>query len=149
MDYKKLGSMLKEARSNAKYTQPDVASKLGVTFQNVSSWERGKSKIDIDTLVKLCDLYEINFVNVLERANDTSSLSKPDENSNYTPHEKSVLLAYNKQPKSVQEAVDRMLGVENEPVMPHPAPDDMKAAQNLMEIADIESREFAKSKPKV
>lgn len=38
-----IGLRLKEARVAAHYTQEDVALKLGLKAQTVSSWERGKS----------------------------------------------------------------------------------------------------------
>ncbi len=70
MNYSVLGEILKNARVKAKYTQPEIAAKFGVTFQNVSSWERGRSKIDIDTYIKLCQLYSIDLVYPLSVASD-------------------------------------------------------------------------------
>ncbi len=65
MDFTKLGGILQDARKNAHYTQADVASLLGLTPQNVSSWERGKSKIDIEDFIKLCHLYGISYVELI------------------------------------------------------------------------------------
>jgi len=79
MKYKILGSLLKDARKNSKLTQKDVADKLGVTFQNISSWELGKSKIDIDNLLKLCDLYGISFIDLVNKANHKEIQSSLDE----------------------------------------------------------------------
>lgn len=70
MDYKKLGLILKNARICANLKQSDAASVVGVTFQNISSWELGKSKIDIDTFSKLCDLYGLDFVRALQEADN-------------------------------------------------------------------------------
>lgn len=67
MNFELLGMLLKEARVSRGYTQADIANMLEITSQNVSSWERGKSKIDIDTLVSLCDIYGIDFVNLIDR----------------------------------------------------------------------------------
>lgn len=36
---------------------------------NISSWERGKSKIDIDSFAELCKIYHIDFSKTLERLN--------------------------------------------------------------------------------
>lgn len=77
MDYEVLGQFLKNCRTQLSITQQDVALKLGVTFQNVSSWERGKSKIDIDTLVRLCNIYEVNFIDALNKANENENSPAP------------------------------------------------------------------------
>lgn len=71
MDYVKLGKLLQAGRKQKGYTQQFVSSMLGVTPQNVSSWELGKSKMDIDSYVKLCNLFDIDFVSsVMECSND-------------------------------------------------------------------------------
>ncbi|MDU6306665.1 helix-turn-helix domain-containing protein [Faecalispora jeddahensis] len=77
MDYEVLGQFLKNCRTQLSITQQEVALKLGVTFQNVSSWERGKSKIDIDTLVRLCNIYEVNFIDALNKANENENSPAP------------------------------------------------------------------------
>ena len=143
MNYERLGNLLREARSNAKLTQPDVASKLGVTFQNVSSWERGKSKIDIDTLMRLCELYHISFVHILESANGTSytTYAVPI----FTPHEQSVISAYKAQPKAVQDAVDRMLDVPEETMHKQ---DDAEIAMSIADLSDKEAQNITKSNHK-
>ena len=67
MDFELLGQTLKEARVNANFTQSDIAELLNITSQNVSVhiWERGKSKIDIDSLIYLCEIYKIDFTNLI------------------------------------------------------------------------------------
>ena len=77
MDYEILGQFLKNCRTQSNFTQQEIASKLGVTFQNVSSWERGKSKIDIDTLVRLCNIYEVSFLDALNAASSTKKSPAP------------------------------------------------------------------------
>lgn len=65
MDYITLGKILRDARVTIGLTQSDVAKRVGVTFQNISSWERGKSKIDIESLSTLCNLYDISLTGIL------------------------------------------------------------------------------------
>lgn len=71
MFYKKLGSALREARKSAGLSQSEVAARIGLTNQNVSSWELGKSKIDMNQLLELCDMYGANYLDILSF--DTSS----------------------------------------------------------------------------
>jgi len=68
MDFAKLGKILKQARVDSGRTQAEIANLLGVTYQNVSSWERGKSKIDIESYVQLCALYGIDTIKPLEES---------------------------------------------------------------------------------
>ncbi len=79
MNYKTLGSILRDARKAKNLTQKDVANHIGVTFQNISSWELGKSKIDIDTLLEICDFYDLSFVDVLNKCHDDKSRPSGDE----------------------------------------------------------------------
>ena len=65
MNYKKLGVTLKNARIAANLSQAQVSEYINKTSQNISSWERGKSKIDIDSFERLCRLYDIPFADTL------------------------------------------------------------------------------------
>ena len=69
MDYIALGKTLQEARIALGLKQSDIAEQLGCTSANISSWERGKSKIDIDSFAELCKIYHIDFSKTLERLN--------------------------------------------------------------------------------
>lgn len=57
--------MLKEIRTDRKITQQDVADKLGIARQNVGYWEKGIRTLDIDTFFVICDIYNIDPINVL------------------------------------------------------------------------------------
>ena len=69
MDYIALGKTLQEARIALGLKQSEIANQLGCTSANISSWERGKSKIDIDSFAELCKIYHIDFSKTLERLN--------------------------------------------------------------------------------
>lgn len=60
MDKNSLGQRLKEARLNAGLTQSEVADWLGVTYQAVSNYERGKCRVESGLLRKLCILYRVD-----------------------------------------------------------------------------------------
>lgn len=57
MSVNDIGRRLKEARQRAQITQADVAKRLGVSYQTISSYERGVNRVDSDTLMKLCEIY--------------------------------------------------------------------------------------------
>jgi len=66
LDQKELGLRLREARRQAGLTQNQAAAALGVTYQAVSNYERGKCRVEAGTLKQLCILYRISPVTLLE-----------------------------------------------------------------------------------
>ena len=56
-----LAALLKTRRCQYGLTQAQLASKLFVTTQAVSKWERGKAIPSIDNLLALSDLYNLSL----------------------------------------------------------------------------------------
>ena len=102
MNFTALGEMLKNSRISANFTQTDVAKALGVTAQNVSSWERAKSKIDIEKLELICTLYEIDLIDIL------NSLSKSNSKINNLK-ETQLIEYYRDSEPAIQDAAFNML----------------------------------------
>lgn len=46
-------------------TQTEVGAVLGVSSSAVSSWEKGKSPITLNTILKMCQLYNVNPIIIL------------------------------------------------------------------------------------
>jgi GTP pyrophosphokinase len=61
-----LGSNIKQYREEQKLTQEQVADKLGVTFQAVSSWERDEYKPDTKKLILLAELFDVSVSALVE-----------------------------------------------------------------------------------
>jgi transcriptional regulator with XRE-family HTH domain len=59
-----IADAIKKARISAGLTQLQAAEKLGITYQAISNYERGKTRVDTDTLRKLCDIYGISVLDV-------------------------------------------------------------------------------------
>lgn len=112
MNYKLLGQILQDARCKIGLKQSDVASKLNCTAANISSWERGKSKVDIDSFFSLCQLYNIDFAKTLDTvANEKTNITILN-NDNYSQHEKKIIAAYRAKPE-MQAAIDKLLEIDN------------------------------------
>lgn len=62
----KIGEILRKTRKSLGYTQEDVAEMLDLASRYVSDIERNKTKGSIDTLVKLCNIYNITPTFVLQ-----------------------------------------------------------------------------------
>ena len=56
---------LKAARVNAGLTQQKAAAKLGVNKKTVGSWEKGRSLPQPTMIDKICELYGIEYDNIV------------------------------------------------------------------------------------
>lgn len=110
MDYNKLGQILKEAREGNGFTQKEIASFLNVTPQNISSWERGKSKVDIDTFETLCNKYHLPFSKTLEKLRASNNEVKSI--STFTLKEEDIIKKYRDLDNHGKELVDTILDKE-------------------------------------
>ena len=54
-------SRFKILRKQNNFTQEEIAEKLGVSRQAVAKWERGETQPDVESCVKLADLYGISL----------------------------------------------------------------------------------------
>lgn len=57
----KVGNQIKKYRQSIKLTQEELAEKIYVTRQTVSNWENGKNYPDLNSLIMLCDLFNISL----------------------------------------------------------------------------------------
>ena len=56
-----IGRKILSLRKSRNMTQVNLADKLGITYQAVSSWERGNSMPDIEKLPEIAKLFEISI----------------------------------------------------------------------------------------
>lgn len=64
---------LKEGRKQKGLKQSDVYKMTGIKPNTISNYENGVSEPDIDTYIMLCDLYDLNYSNILETAYNLKS----------------------------------------------------------------------------
>lgn len=65
-----IAKKLKQARISANKTQKEVGDMLGMTYQAISNYERGKTKVESDVLIKLCNIYNISIPEVLSEKSE-------------------------------------------------------------------------------
>ena len=63
---KTLGDNLKELRKLNKISQKDFAYKIGTTQQRVSEWECNKVEPSLYNIVKILNIYQIEFEELIE-----------------------------------------------------------------------------------
>lgn len=99
---------LKEARIAKNLKQSEVADILGVKKNTISNWENGKSNPDIDSLMQLCNIYNISCSALLEE----SYKNEQSNSLHITGIEKDIILSYRKSDTISKEIVHRALGIQ-------------------------------------
>ena len=61
MDYNKIGEFIEAERKAKKLTQDKLAAKIFVSEKTVSKWENGKGIPDANSLLKLCEVFEVSL----------------------------------------------------------------------------------------
>lgn len=61
-----IGSKLKKARTEKRFTQEQTAAALGVSRQTISNWENDKSYPDIISVIKMSEIYSISLDHLLK-----------------------------------------------------------------------------------
>ena len=61
------GAKLQSLRKERGYTQDALAEKLNISPQAVSKWENGATSPDMDTLVKLADIFDVSLDELMGR----------------------------------------------------------------------------------
>lgn len=61
---------LKTLRKISKYTQEEVADKIGVSRQAVAKWENGETVPDINNCLALAELYGVTLDDLVNYSND-------------------------------------------------------------------------------
>jgi len=84
-----IGEILKQARSAINLTQEEVAEKLSISRQTISSWENGKSYPDIAYVMALSDTYGITLDSLLK--GDAKMMKHLEESTSITRSNKQLL----------------------------------------------------------
>ena len=66
MDQEKVGKFIAKLRKEKNITQSQLADKLGTNVKTISRWETGATLFDISYLKQLCDIFEINELQLLK-----------------------------------------------------------------------------------
>ena len=89
---KDYGAKIAELRTERKMTQAELGAMLNVTSQAVSKWENGLSEPDMESIRKLCEIFEITFDEFFGA--DPKPETPPETPTDATPATGGVVLAY-------------------------------------------------------
>lgn len=68
---------IRELREEFQMTQKELAELLSSAQRNVSNWENGVNEPDLDTVVKLCDVFHVGLEELFGRL-DNDGLTPAD-----------------------------------------------------------------------
>ncbi len=88
---------LRELRLANNWRQEDLAQKLNTKRQTVARYEAGERRLDLDTIQKLCDLFDCSSDYLLGRS--------PLRQMKLSPEEESLILAHRKADSRTKEMV--------------------------------------------
>lgn len=95
-----IGYRLRMARQRKDLLQKKVAKILGINAGTLSNYEAGKREPDNDTLIKLCNLYDVTVEYVL---NGTDQINNKNSVLTLSEKEKELLKMFNTLSKEGQE----------------------------------------------
>ncbi|KAB8151783.1 helix-turn-helix domain-containing protein [Kordia sp. TARA_039_SRF] len=72
--FKQIGVNIKSIRKSNGLTQSELASRLGITRQQVANYEKGDSSIPLSSIIKMSDIFNISIDNLVK-----GSLDNPTE----------------------------------------------------------------------
>ena len=81
MDQEKIGKFIAELRKEKNLTQEELATKLGITKNAVSKWERGLSMMDVSLFKPVCEILDISIIELLngEKIKDDDINNKTED----------------------------------------------------------------------
>lgn len=95
-----IGERLKEARIYCDLKQSEVAARMGISAQALSSWENDRNRPNPEDLLELSRIYEMPI--------DTL-LGNPSAKVKGLPKELPLLSAYNRAPAAIQDIIKTAL----------------------------------------
>lgn len=107
----KTRELMRKARETKGMKQTEVAELMGVTGAAISSWEKGKTDIDIDSFITYCQICEVSYLEILNQAyGDPTKM----QNFRCTEQEIDLLKKYRSLDARGQRVVQRVLNAEYE-----------------------------------
>ena len=69
---------IRELREEFQMTQKELAEKLSSAQRNVSNWENGVNEPDLDTVVRLCEVFHVGLDELFGVNADADALTPAD-----------------------------------------------------------------------
>lgn len=83
MDQSKIGKIIKDKRIEKKFTQVELAEKLGVSNRTISKWENGNGLPDYSIVNDLCDVLDLTVEELLSGEKNVKTKVKKNSYKKY------------------------------------------------------------------
>lgn len=129
---------LKEGRVDKSLRQSDVTKLTGIKTTTLSNYENGVTEPDIDTFLMLCDLYDLDFAEIL---GEGYGYNVPGANFDIRVSEINLLKKYRTLDPHGRDVIDILLEKEYERCAATDDPSDKRAGEILEEINSTTRKE--------
>ena len=75
------GANIEAIRTTKGFTRTEIADKMNITLGAVSAWEYGRTRPDIDSLKRLCEILNVSSDEILGITQGYASLSKDEQSA--------------------------------------------------------------------
>jgi transcriptional regulator with XRE-family HTH domain len=62
-----IGARMREGRRAINMTQANLGEKLGITFQQIQKYEKGRNRVSAARLFEICEALEVPLTSMFER----------------------------------------------------------------------------------
>jgi transcriptional regulator with XRE-family HTH domain len=62
-----IGARMREGRRKLNMTQEGLGEKLGVTFQQIQKYEKGRNRVSAARLFVICEILDVSLASMFER----------------------------------------------------------------------------------
>jgi len=91
---KQIGKLIREMRKAAGMSQMRLADKIGVSYQQVQKYEKGASKLSIDRLTQIAEVFGVPVMSFLEDTRAAKAAEAQAAFSNLTEDEGKLLMMF-------------------------------------------------------
>ncbi len=88
--YKQIGEKIRKLRLMKGMSQKELARYVGVTYQQIQNYEKGKSKIPVDRLIKIAEAFEVSLDYFLKEFDNSHTKISDSEIAVLTSYFKSI-----------------------------------------------------------
>ncbi len=108
-----IGERIKELREQKKWSQEELATKLGITQDSISLWEKNKRTPNTQYIIALCNIFEVSCDYILgyENEENVKKYSYP-QSTILTNEELQLIKAYRTMTPGKRQALFSMLDIE-------------------------------------
>lgn len=88
--YRQIGEKIRKLRLTKGLSQKDLAKYVGVTYQQIQNYEKGKSKIPVDRLIRIAEALEVSLDYFLKEFDNNHDKVPESEIALLTAYYKSI-----------------------------------------------------------